>query len=245
MNGSILEHITKKNKLQVKFGGIIESSRILVLSPHHDDEVLGCGGTLLKYLEDEIEVQIVYLTDGRQGIKESEIFMRKEEAISVWKDYKKVSQVFCDFEDTKLNQNIEDARKKIQELIAKFKPQIIFTPWILDLHMDHRYTTIILTEALKNVINMESIIIMSYEVMCPLYSNHSVNITRQYDKKMELIDLYKSQHSYLNIKKTTSALNVFRASMFRIKSIKQAEGFFVTYADDFCEIIELFNKESL
>src|SRR6266508_1452642 len=42
-------------------------SRILVLSPHPDDEAIGCGGTLLRHLKQGDEVQIVFLTSGEKG----------------------------------------------------------------------------------------------------------------------------------------------------------------------------------
>src|SRR2546426_12131813 len=41
--------------------------RVLVLAPHMDDEVLGCGGTLLQHARVGAQLTIVYLTDGRKG----------------------------------------------------------------------------------------------------------------------------------------------------------------------------------
>ena len=42
-------------------------SRIVVLAPHPDDDVLGCGGTLAKQVVTGASVSVVYLTDGRKG----------------------------------------------------------------------------------------------------------------------------------------------------------------------------------
>ena len=37
------------------------SKKFLVLSPHADDEVLGCGGTISKYSRDGCNVNVLYL----------------------------------------------------------------------------------------------------------------------------------------------------------------------------------------
>jgi len=43
------------------------NSKIVVLAPHMDDEVLGCGGTIARHIAAGAKVQIVFLTDGRRG----------------------------------------------------------------------------------------------------------------------------------------------------------------------------------
>src|ERR1700690_2675544 len=40
---------------------------VLVLAPHMDDEVIGCGGTLAKHIARGASVTVAYLTDGAGG----------------------------------------------------------------------------------------------------------------------------------------------------------------------------------
>jgi N-acetylglucosamine malate deacetylase 1 len=39
----------------------------VVLAPHMDDEVLGCGGTMARQVAAGSDVTVIFLTDGRHG----------------------------------------------------------------------------------------------------------------------------------------------------------------------------------
>ena len=40
------------------------NKKILVVVAHPDDEVLGCGGTILKYINEGYKIDLITLTDG-------------------------------------------------------------------------------------------------------------------------------------------------------------------------------------
>ena len=42
-------------------------NRVLVISPHPDDESIGCGGTLRKHALDGDSVHVIFLTSGERG----------------------------------------------------------------------------------------------------------------------------------------------------------------------------------
>jgi len=46
------------------------ADRVLVIAPHPDDEVLGCGGTIAKVAAGRCDVQIAYLTSGEHGSRD-------------------------------------------------------------------------------------------------------------------------------------------------------------------------------
>lgn len=47
----------------------VRAQRVLVLAPHYDDEVLGCGGLLCKLLDTGSEVQVLFLSDSAGGVE--------------------------------------------------------------------------------------------------------------------------------------------------------------------------------
>ena len=47
--------------------GSVVARRVLVLAPHYDDEVLGCGGLLLQLAASDAEIVCAFLSDGSGG----------------------------------------------------------------------------------------------------------------------------------------------------------------------------------
>ncbi|HEY3342006.1 MAG TPA: PIG-L family deacetylase, partial [Anaerolineae bacterium] len=62
----LLRTVKYKNALV----GLPEAARILVLAPHMDDEVIGCGGAICQHVRRGAHVQVIFLTDGRLGSRE-------------------------------------------------------------------------------------------------------------------------------------------------------------------------------
>ncbi len=209
------------SQIQSKIGALVPAKKILVLSPHQDDEVIGCGGTILKYLQEGAEVKIIYMTDGRYGVFDGDITLRMEEAKGAWEKYK-LEQIFLGHEDSHLY--LTDALQTIKECIEDFQPEIIFTPWLLDQHIDHQYTTYFLQKALKPMKEYE-VFVALYEVMSPLYANLLINITTEFSDKMKILEQYKSQLNFMHIREITEALGNYRGKSMHLKAIKQAEAF--------------------
>ena len=42
---------------------LLDNKKILIIAAHPDDEMLGCGGTIIKLKKDH-EIQVVFLTNG-------------------------------------------------------------------------------------------------------------------------------------------------------------------------------------
>ena len=140
---------------------------IVVFSPHPDDEVLACGGTIAKKLSQKYCVFIVFMTDGASGPEYSRYGkasgltseqlkeIRKQEAINantILGVYQK-NLIFLGIEDRKLRENREKAEERVREILNKICPIEVYFPHKNDPNEDHLTTNIILENSLKNLPN--------------------------------------------------------------------------------------------
>jgi len=117
--------------------------KVLVIAPHLDDEVLGCGGTMAKLEESGNEVNVVIITNGFVGAphlydKES-LKKTRNEAVNAHKRLKVNKTIFWDYPATNLR-NFQTSRiaESLTDLFSELKPDIIFIPHRGDIHEDHK-----------------------------------------------------------------------------------------------------------
>jgi LmbE family N-acetylglucosaminyl deacetylase len=123
--------------------------KLLVIAAHPDDELLGCGGSIAKYLSDGVLVKVLFLGEGSTCryddpfCKEAETAIKKRnlwaiEALSVIgvKDFEFYSLLCGRFDQTP----IIVINKIIESVIREFKPDTVFTHSEFDSNNDHRIT---------------------------------------------------------------------------------------------------------
>jgi LmbE family N-acetylglucosaminyl deacetylase len=122
---------------------------VVVFAPHPDDEILGCGGTIVKKIQEGFDVFIVFLTDGRNALRDIGILfepspeelveIRKKEAILAAKaiGIRAENLSFCGVEDGLLSQNAETAMGAITDALRKTPVEVYF-PQEKEFNIDHR-----------------------------------------------------------------------------------------------------------
>lgn len=118
---------------------------VIVFCAHPDDEVIGPGGTLLKYAKEGIETHVVIFSGGEKSHAHYDtkklVDLRKKESDAAGKVLKVSKLHYFMLNDMKLTTQAKDPkiRKKVKDLILKVKPEKIFTHAIDDmLYIDHR-----------------------------------------------------------------------------------------------------------
>ncbi len=115
------------------------TERILILSPHTDDGELGCGGSIVKFVEAGIEVYYVAFSCCEKSVpKEYPCDILKTEVKKATKILGTKEPLLYDFEVRtfpRLRQEILDTMISIKKEI---QPEIVFTTSSFDTHQDHR-----------------------------------------------------------------------------------------------------------
>lgn len=117
--------------------------RCLVLAPHPDDEVLGCGGTIARKVRRGAHVWVTFLTDGRKGVlspPEEAKALREAEAIRACEvlGLSRDRLFFLAYEDGRLSQHIGPAVERVRQLAEALRADELFIPYRREFHVDHQ-----------------------------------------------------------------------------------------------------------
>ncbi|NOX57983.1 MAG: PIG-L family deacetylase [Planctomycetes bacterium] len=131
------------------------SRSAIVFAPHQDDEVLGCGGTIVKKIENGANISIVFMTDGRSSHADRMeapdlVAMRRKEAIDAAQILGVAEDrvLFLDFPDGELSAHQADAVVRVAEILGQENAEEVFIPCEHDGPADHLATHQIVCHAL-------------------------------------------------------------------------------------------------
>ena len=204
--GNVSYSLAAKAKLKLEIIDSPPTGNVLVLSPHPDDDVFGCGGALALHQKNGDKIKIVYLTSNPE---------RKVEATDASCALNFDDLVFLDLVEGKFSAD-KKTIEKLLDIISDFKPNTIYCPNFADPHPDHFETASILAVALKKLPAKiaNSISILLYEIWTPIYANRLLKIDSVIEIKKAAISCHRSQmkeRQYLN---AILGLNAYRAGMF-------------------------------
>jgi LmbE family N-acetylglucosaminyl deacetylase len=180
--------------------------RILVVAPHPDDETLGAGGTIAKYVEDGHQVSVLTVSghlpplysqaDYEKTVKEAS---RAFSILGVSKSW------FLEIPATMIDeQPVGDLNKKVVEVLSELEPHVVLCPFP-DRHIDHRVVFESVMVATRPVAIGRCVeLLAAYETLSETHwnaphmepnfmPNWVVNVSRQIDKKIGALECYESQ----------------------------------------------------
>ena len=128
---------------------IVVPKRILVFAGHPDDEIISCGGTILKYRDYGSEIIIAVATSGLGGyakeeLKETIEDQRKKELESI-KKILNCKIIELGYNNLRVNR---DEISEITNLIREIRPDVILMPHFSDYHRVHRNLSYITRESI-------------------------------------------------------------------------------------------------
>jgi len=109
--------------------------RVLAIGAHPDDIEIGCGGTLLKLIEQEAVAEVTRVCLSGEAKRAEEA---RASAEAMLDGVPSVNVLIRDFPDGFFPYQGERIKDFFEELKAELSPDVVFTHQRADLHQDHR-----------------------------------------------------------------------------------------------------------
>jgi LmbE family N-acetylglucosaminyl deacetylase len=199
------------------------AEKVLVLAPHMDDETIGCGGTLALHAKRGAQITVMFLTDGRNGssdinaLSAEERQRRQQEYIEIRTTEARAAlqrlganKMIClDAEDGALSQ-CTWAAEKLRDVLRRMQPDLVYVPFYLEEHVDHRAASQVLLDAVAGTSLQFQCI--GYEVWTPLFPNCLVRIDSSVEIKKQALQEYRSQLQQCDYLHASIGLNAHRSA---------------------------------
>lgn len=114
--------------------------RALIFAPHPDDEVLGCGGTMARLADLGCEVHVVIVTRGiPPRFDPAAVEAVREEARAAHRLLNVADTLYLDLPAAAVDRVPHSVlNTAIADAVARVRPNMLFLPFIGDVHLDHQ-----------------------------------------------------------------------------------------------------------
>lgn len=217
--------------------------RVLLLTPHADDETFGAGGTLLRHLEHGDQVEVVLFSDNVSSVDDDRMDAERKRTLRE-EEFSRAMQCLGITQWTALRIGNSDFEHGIRPHAAfasliENHPDVLYLPSLFDNHHDHRMLNAWLLRTLQEHRGVRPVI-RGYEVWSPLPATIVADITPWIVRKREAIRCYESQNAAIDYLHHIDGLNAYRAMTLGGKRARHAEAFLELPADLYLELGKSF-----
>jgi len=207
----------------------LPKGNVLVLAPHPDDEVFGCGGAIQCHVEQGDHVTVLLATDGRAAEPhiddtacQAYIAKRRAESQAAADILGYQRLLFWDYADRELPNN-EKVIQDLVDLIQDQHMQFVYAPSVWEIHPDHITLADVAVEAVRRC--GDTVTLLMYEVGVALHPNILLALDAHLERKRQAIACFQSQLRLNDYRRHMEALHVYRSYTLP-PEIKMAEGFY-------------------
>lgn len=218
------------------------AASILVVAPHYDDEVLGCGGLVSRKIASGAVVRVLFLSEsGAEAAGDRKVYAarRREEAAAAAKVLGLAGADHLSLPDGRLSDHLSEIGAGLRRSVLAQRPDLILVPSPLEVSEDHRAAFRALHDLLSGARRgdemwpvVEGLVVLTFEVNHPLYPNLLVDVSDQIDILRQAMACYGSQqerHDYLG---ACLGLRQFRA-LTLAPEVEYAEAYRRLESEDF------------
>lgn len=202
--------------------------RVLVISAHPDDEILGAGGTLIRHRNEGDEIHWLIATNifENQGFEKEKVKSRQEEIKKVAEKLTMKPHMLDYPTMTLSSADLLTLVPKISDIFLSTKPEIIYVLNRSDAHSDHRIlfdAVMACTKSfrypfIREVFMYECISETEFAPTLPekvFQPNTFVDITHNLEEKLKLVKIYHSEmgeHPFPRSERNIRALATYRGA---------------------------------
>lgn len=213
---------------------------ILIIAPHMDDEVLGCGATIARHVAIGDNLFICFIAhriyNHRFDKERNEIEKGHANKAKGVLGYKEAA--FFELNDERLDASVQDIIILLEEYVNKVKPNIVYVPFMGDNNQDHRAVFDAARVVLRPVSTPFIKSVYMYETpssteQSPALAesaflpNHYINITDHIDRKIEAYKCYGTEKRNYPHPRSEGALRVLAQKRGTEIGFEYAEAFMV------------------
>lgn len=224
---------------------------ILIIAPHADDEVIGCGGTIAKLTEQGHKVVLCIATNGKPPIFDNSKALANHWPHNNYLETQTSNSilgieetVYLDYPAAML-ENVERYKLngKLVDLFRDTKPEIVFIPHYGDMQKDHQIVAEAVMVAARPKYEFAPRKIYSYETLsetawnAPTVQNEFmpnvfIDISDYLNKKIDAMQCYQSEISPFPNARSIGAIEALARYRGALINKEAAEAFMLIRAID-------------
>lgn len=200
--------------------------RSLILAPHPDDEVFGCGGAIIRHVQQGDEIKVCIVTHGGFAVTQHQKNdeypgTRKKESMEAAIILGYGEPQFLNYPDRGLAAD-RGIKAHLQNIILDYCPENIYLPALTEIHPDH-YALGIAGTIVSEDLDFE-VKLIYYEIGRMQEANLLHDITDLQAQIEEAMDCFESQLKVQEYKRHINALHIYRTYTLP-KAIRYAEAY--------------------
>ena len=208
--------------------------RVLVIAPHPDDEVLGCGGTIVRHAKQGDSVYVCIVTKAYAPDWSEEFLKNRPLEIAESNKILNITRTyFLDYPTVKLDTIPQkELNEAIAKVVSEISPQVLYVPHRGDLTTDHRLVfdaAMVVVRpkpvaVIKRVLSYETLSETEWAAPFPesaFMPNVYVDISDALETKLKAMAAYKTElkeYPHPRSLEAISALAKVRGSAIRVEA---------------------------
>ena len=168
---------------------------VLAVGAHFDDLELGCSGTLMKHVQGGDKVYLIVICNSAYSNPDGNVVRELDTAYMEGKNAAAIigAELICLDYDTFMIPFSEELTGTINRYIEELNIDIIYCPWVHDLHRDHYYAAKNTLMAGRHIPRFLMYRSNYYDTEKPFHGNFYSDISDVIDKKLKVIKAHESE----------------------------------------------------